>query len=424
VIRRLPKQSKPSTQSPWEKARAIRRARGFSLAELLLAIFILGIGVISIAALFPAGITLQRQSNDDTLGPMVAESALAILRSRLSQEDFGSFADFNPNVIPYTVTPFGGLPMRLPEGDWTWMRPGFQFDDPTTPSVDEGAIDIFSHQYSRQQLGLSPFNGLQKATEMPGGWPAGTPVLWGVPYNPARYAILPSTAGADWLRARPEPRVLISQRERYWPMVSNLASGAPQRPQYVWDVMFRRFQGRVQVAVFVYRVSFAGGQPRLYTVAPANPADSAPDAPAAANRSPLPIIFAPPATTSAWLDPRNATPPVTNVDPTIVPLTNANSTPALDLTKPRFMWQAPGQWILDQNSNVHRVLNGRRVNAEGPVKLARPIPAMPPLPAYGASPIFPFNPVHHLGVAQAWFLPLRDAAGVTITPVYLLVEEL
>ena len=50
---------------------AIRRA--FSLIELLLAIFILGIGVIGIAALCPAGIAQQRQSVDDVLGPIAVD---------------------------------------------------------------------------------------------------------------------------------------------------------------------------------------------------------------------------------------------------------------------------------------------------------------------------------------------------------------
>ena len=57
-------------------------SRGFSLVEMLLAVFILGIGVISIAALFPAGIVLQRQANDDILGPVVAKNAFAVIRSK------------------------------------------------------------------------------------------------------------------------------------------------------------------------------------------------------------------------------------------------------------------------------------------------------------------------------------------------------
>ena len=68
--------------------------RGFSLIELLLAIFILGIGIISIAAVFPAGIIQQRRAQDDVMGPVVAEEALAVIRSKVSPEDFGTFEQF------------------------------------------------------------------------------------------------------------------------------------------------------------------------------------------------------------------------------------------------------------------------------------------------------------------------------------------
>src|SRR5262245_25735142 len=77
--------------------RGIRR-RAFSLIEVLLAIFILGVGVISIAALFPAGIAQQRQSVDDIMGPTVANNALSILRNKIRPEDFGSLDDFVPNI--------------------------------------------------------------------------------------------------------------------------------------------------------------------------------------------------------------------------------------------------------------------------------------------------------------------------------------
>src|SRR4030095_6691224 len=58
-------------------------SRAFSLIEVLLAIFILGVGVISIAALFPAGIAQQRASVDDIIGPTVANNALSLLRTKL-----------------------------------------------------------------------------------------------------------------------------------------------------------------------------------------------------------------------------------------------------------------------------------------------------------------------------------------------------
>ncbi|MHC4101017.1 MAG: type IV pilus modification PilV family protein, partial [Planctomycetota bacterium] len=70
------------------------RRNGFTLMEVLIAIFILGIGVIGIAALFPAGIAQQRSSVDDVLGPVVADNAMALLRARLEPGDFGTYEDF------------------------------------------------------------------------------------------------------------------------------------------------------------------------------------------------------------------------------------------------------------------------------------------------------------------------------------------
>ncbi|MHC4129030.1 MAG: type IV pilus modification PilV family protein, partial [Planctomycetota bacterium] len=70
------------------------RCKGFTLTEVLMAIFILGIGVLGIAALFPAGIAQQRASVDDVIGPLVADNAIALLRARLEPGDFGTFEEF------------------------------------------------------------------------------------------------------------------------------------------------------------------------------------------------------------------------------------------------------------------------------------------------------------------------------------------
>ena len=413
--------SRPMSQVAFKLSRRTQR-RAFSLVEVLLAVFILGIGVISVAAIFPAGISLQRQSNDDTLGPLVAQNAMAILRSRVAQDDFGSFANFNSAAAPYRVIRADGSPIDLPQGDWPWMRPGFQFDDPLTTLVDEGAIDIFSHEFTRQTNGWST-STLSLAAEIPGGWPSsGSSVLWGIPYNPLKHAIADPTSAEGmelpWLRARPEPRVLITQRERYWPMGSDFAGTSTNRPQYAWDCMFRRFGGRVYVAVFVYRVSFAGGAPRYYTAAPASASLNVPLlCPQDPQRSPLPMYLLPPATgAGTWVA---QTPPV---DPSIVPLTASGA--AIDLTKPRDMWQVPGQWILDQNNSIHRILVGRRNSADGPVRFARPVPVLAPAPVFGVYPSTPAAFIDIEGVAQSWFMPITDANGVTITPVYVTVEEL
>ena len=409
------------------RLRPLSRAgrRGFSLAELLLAIFILGIGVISVAAIFPAGITIQRQSNDDSIGPTVAHSALSLIRSRVSQGDFGGFDDFNANQAPFFVPPITqGVPILTVEGDWPWMRPGFVFDNPNTPA-DEGRIDIFSQQFTRKEAGF-PIDadlgttGLAMATELPDGWPAsGTKVLWGIPYNPAKYAINSASEVDDWKRVFPEPRVFISQRERYWPAGSDAVATLAQKPQYVWDCMFRRFGGRVQVAIFVYRVNAPGGAPQAYHVAQADATMDTPQAPTAdSDRSPIPVTFSPPNTgASRWVPPSSG-------DPTIIPGT-ASGAP-LDLTKARDMWEVAGQWILDQNNNIHRVLAGRRLTTDGPVRLARPIGFMPLSALYGQNCLLPATQaaLDSEGVAQCWYLPIRHKNGVQITPVYVLVEEL
>ncbi len=112
--------------------------RAFSLVELLLAVFILGIGIIGISALFPAGIAQQRQANDDIMGPIVADNAMAILRTKLNPEWFGTMEEFGsadlifPNVSA-PVTHHSTVP-----GDWEWKRPGFLFKKISTDAnIDE-----------------------------------------------------------------------------------------------------------------------------------------------------------------------------------------------------------------------------------------------------------------------------------------------
>ena len=46
----------------------VRQRRAFSLIEVLMSIFILGIGVIAIASLLPAGIKQQQNAKNDAYG--------------------------------------------------------------------------------------------------------------------------------------------------------------------------------------------------------------------------------------------------------------------------------------------------------------------------------------------------------------------
>ena len=355
------------------------RARGFSLIEVLLAIFILGIGAISIAAIFPAGIVQQRQTVDDMLGPIVANNALEVLRSKLHQRDFGLFLDAS------------GLPIADPaipssvKGDWAWRRPAFFMTGAVAP---KGSISIFEEYPSSTRSEI--------------------------PYNQVLY-------GAD------PPDFLFTIGERYYPQASvNIPAGlldAAPKPEYVWDCMFRRFEGRVYVAIFVYRVALPNVGSFTYTGPPANPSD--PTLPPI----PLWIEFTTPA--RQW-DAFGADNKAGTADDVILPGTDPGD--LFDPSDHTQQWQLPGQWILDQNNNVHRIQFGREVENDpaGPVMLARPIPALPPLSVYsGGTASSAFLTGAENIVTDVWYLPrsfTETIGGVTyeigVTPVYVMVREL
>ena len=381
--------------------------RAFSLVELLLAVFILGIGIIGISALFPAGIAQQRQANDDIMGPIVADNAMAILRMKLKPEWFGTMEEFGsadlifPNVSA-PVTHHSTVP-----GDWEWKRPGFLFKKiSTVANIDErGAIDIFSAYYTSNQLGGTIGSSLDLskiATENSGGTGASAP-LFGIPYN-TRLGI---------------PPVLIFQSERAYPN-NYSGAGKTKRPAFYWDCMFRRFAGRIQVAIFVYRVVDGGGEPRDYIVSQGSTAlgTSLPPLPLLVDLSIAP--FAP------WKFGGLDGLPLTIVDNAKVLNPTPTTTPGNIPVEQS--WEFPGQWILDEYNTVHRVLTGRRTSKDGPVILTRPVPAHPPLAelfgvtytagtTVGAVPADP-------GDRFIWFVPVTDPKGFTLVPVYASVQEL
>jgi hypothetical protein len=360
---------------------AAQRRKAFSLTEVLLAIFIMGIGVIAIAALFPAGIAQQRRSVDDVIGPIVANNAVSVLRLKLDADDFGTFEDFGV-----------AAPQRTIDGDWPWLRPGVARD---------GWYDVFSETVSSGSL----------ASEFAAGYAGAAPALYGIPYNMGKWPAAPG---------RP-PRVFITQGERYYPIVSDAVlaapGAAPPAPQYVWDCMFRRYQGKILVAIFVYRVQLLGGGSVPYVVPPnySNPAVP-----------PLPInldlIAASP--DDAW-------------DASDDPVLLGSPASAYDPRDQRLCWQEPRQWLLDQNNNIHCVLSLTPQADDDPnlVELVRPVAAVPAVPTNYVDR----SPSVRQGidniVTNIWYVPVEvelDADGdlapdgitAQLTPVYVTVREL
>jgi hypothetical protein len=287
---------------------------------------------------------------------------------------------------------------------------------------DRGSIDIFTSY---------PVSGTPAvATEFPGGYSSTSPSitsdppLRGIPFNTAN-GFFP-------------PRVIITQQERYYPQVGNtyINSNDTVRPQYVWDCMFRRFEGKILVAIFVYRVGIPGGGTPHYIVPPNPPPNS--------NVPPIPI----------WLDLRDpatianacADGPWSPGGPDNLIATNtpgANpveqndivlGTPsgiAYNADDARQAWQEPRQWILDQNNCIHRVVGQYRADNSDDVEiqLARAVPGLPGPPGvqcyYFALPPFTGEPV-----TDIWYLP-RSVDGSAfgsstwdITPIYVTVKEL
>ena len=288
--------------------------RAFSLVELIIAIFILGIGMISIASLCPAGIKQQEIAEDDVYGPLVARHAMELLRTRLKQEYFGCFEDYSDaagntskvDLIPLGNTAASGASPYTPTiaKDWIWKRPGFiTVDDTTTSDRDEaGMYDIFSYYGTRKNVGgtrttipstlpsLFTSSTLLTDVNFTTGFGSQQNKIFGIPYNREKfdeqmdvskvnYAWTFADSGIPKSGAAPsgttnvgnalrEPSVFFTQRERYWPMPAN-AVGVTPTPRYVWDCMFRRFNGRILVGMFVYRVipanGLMGGNPNTMT---------------------------------------------------------------------------------------------------------------------------------------------------------------
>lgn len=339
------------------------RRRGFSLAEVLLALAILGVGLISIAALFPAGIAQQRRSQDALYGPIVAANALDIIRSKMAPGDFGRYEDFLGDF---------SNPLFTIYGDFPWARPGHWFEETEVDdwTIPAGSADLF-------------YEGDSGIRELP--------------HNPALYGNFSSPN---------RPHIIITQRERYFPMVSsldleddqqNLANPTEEdlKPQYVWDFALRRFNGRMKIAIFVYRISspptdeFSNGQWIVQQTLPQY------------------VRLAPSAQWDATVDPNQQELPNTDGD-----------------WEP---WHADDQWFLDQNGNVYRTARGRRTANDPAVILSEFVRTVPNAPAYFTNdpdlgsnvPFYDENVVTWI-----WHIPPIDDRGVRLTPVYIAVEDL
>jgi hypothetical protein len=72
---------------------ARNRFRAFSLLEILLALFILTIGLVILATVFPIAGDWTRQATEHTIAQSIARNAVALIQSRMHPRDFGEVTD-------------------------------------------------------------------------------------------------------------------------------------------------------------------------------------------------------------------------------------------------------------------------------------------------------------------------------------------
>jgi prepilin-type N-terminal cleavage/methylation domain-containing protein len=325
---------------------AHRRPHGFSLVELLMSIMILAIGLISVAALFPAGMVLQQRAKDDVDGPAVAKAALNTIRSRLSQEDFGAWTDFytsdQVDNLFQTLLTEESPAYFLRATDWPWMRPAVVIPQDASDSM-RGVVDVFNRlRYDETRQTVTDrdsdsdyFRFFQSRTFDQDG----SPVSLGIPY--AFKGDWPANpVDDDFVRLRP-PAVIFSQDDRRWPP----KDGSGRGTQYYWDFMLRRSGGKVFVAVFVYRAIQPGSSGGVWAVEPTTVAGTL--------QSSVPFMQP--------LEYNQAWPPGfgDGVDSDGQPVTLPGTDGDFDPTDTSSSWQHPGQWLVDNLGLVHRVERGR-----------------------------------------------------------------
>lgn len=212
-----------STMQPFSS----RRAAGFTLIEVLMGVLVLGLGLLGLAAVFPAVVVQQRQAGDAVEGENAANAAEATLRG--TEVFHGVVTDAGPPVARYyglastlitSVGP-GGNAIFSPDGEWSTQIPT---DDLFTIDPATGAVTV------TLAATIAGEPGLQRVL-------------------PVGLRVVPSLKRVD------------GTGDAAWREVNNRGD----EPRFVWDAAFRRAKqtgplgnpstgDRLQVAVFVRRI--------------------------------------------------------------------------------------------------------------------------------------------------------------------------
>src|SRR4051812_18031109 len=101
----------------------LRNRSGITLTEILISIMIMGVGMVSLATLFPLGLLRIREANRMSRSALLAESAFADMSARnlLSKESF-----LNPLLNPFRTPLLPNPSIPYPAQDpWLIDTPAF-----------------------------------------------------------------------------------------------------------------------------------------------------------------------------------------------------------------------------------------------------------------------------------------------------------
>lgn len=211
----------PATSPPQARGRP---RPGFSFIEILLAIVILGIGLVMVFAIFPISLDQQRRSIEEVDAQAVSEEAFRLIEQRL-----------RANYFTYPGNPF-----PLPE-DFRARRNGPVIEPPK-----------FNTEFDVWPTGLWADNYEARAYIESSAGVLSNRIYYYNPQDPENfYVYLPSKTRKD-TPANNVPFALdrrITQRDRLYPPTGN-----PESTRWSWDYALRMDRkGTIYAYVFVHR---------------------------------------------------------------------------------------------------------------------------------------------------------------------------